>query len=89
MRSPSLCLHSFSTVADDQPSVLIQIYEGDRPFTEYNKLIGKLELTGIPPAPRGTPRIEVMFDVDADGVLTVTAVDKGTQVCIIFHVLAF
>ena len=68
----------FSTAEDNQPSVLIQVYQGEREFARDNKPLGTFELTGIAPAPRGIPQIEVTFDIDANGIVHVSAKDKGT-----------
>ncbi|GGD50495.1 chaperone protein DnaK [Emticicia aquatilis] len=68
----------FSTAADNQPSVELHILQGERPMATQNRTLGRFHLDGIPPAPRGVPQVEVMFDVDANGILNVTAKDKGT-----------
>ena len=69
----------FSTAADNQPSVEIHVLQGERPMAKDNKTIGRFHLDGIPPAQRGTPQIEVTFDIDANGIINVSALDKATN----------
>merc|ERR1712124_230737 len=69
----------FSTAADNQPSVEIHVLQGERPMAKDNKTIGRFHLDGIPPSPRGIPQIEVTFDIDANGIINVSALDKATN----------
>jgi molecular chaperone DnaK len=76
---PTKRTETFSTAADSQPSVEVHVLQGERPMAKDNRTLGKFHLTGIPPAPRGVPQIEVTFDIDANGILNVTAKDKATN----------